>query len=1155
MGSRMLPQNTGLVETLKQAVAPGFRGRLLDRGIARGLIWSEGKLPEGSPAFAGSLTEDLLDYAYAVMSIALQVRTEDRTDETAKIAFLAAGEAIQAAVHRGDDQLLDRGFHRVNAGIAFHLAGYSAMAYSMVPDQVEGSNLAPTEEALVLLFRRRLPELRDAFSNWLRNDRNLDHGVSIRLRDDDDFNAEDAAHHLITTAFMRGLAWFDHAISVGQPEAANSGLEILRNAAEVAGQLSFVNHWWTCTLAAHLVDDLWDLSLHQRLPTLPPDDPDSEQWNAMRLDLIQRLINVDRPTLELWPSQVEAAERAIDPNDNLAVGLPTSAGKTRVAELCILRTLASKRRTVYVTPLRALSAQIERDLAQTFLPLGFSVSSLYDSVAIDSGDGETLRQGDIVVATPEKLSFALRNDGSLIDDVGLVVFDEGHMLGQPNEREVRYETLIESMLSRDDSAGRRIISLSALFPEPQEMADVVAWIRQDEPGEPIYSDWRPTRRRFGTIRWLDGVSRLDMEAQGQASFVPRFIVPQPPPNGSRRRKRFPSDKDELTLAAAWQFIEQDRRVFVYCPLRSSVEKLGRLVLQSVRQRVLIPFQVSNASVQGAINTGIEWLGEDHVAVQCLRYGVALHHGGLPRPFLNEVERLLRSGECPLVVASPTLAQGLNLSCSVMLVPSIWRNRDVVPATEFSNVVGRAGRAFVDLEGLVIHIIWEDTAAKRNTATNRWNRLISSSGTIRAISGLLELTVGISSALAQRAGIPFEEVVTYLASNAQAWDLNPASDVVDTSMVSKWESDIASLDSFILALIEPDTDASAIDGAMSQALRGSLFERSLKYRDQIQQAVLPQLVAERARRIWSGTNEMQRRGFRLSGVGYQAGANLDTEMSSLVSLLLEAENAILNRNAQRLIDAVSEFANVVCQVAPFRPQRGMPDKWQDALSSWLGGSSASSVVSVLGSDGVDFIQDALTYRLPWAMEAVRVHAGALGLPAADELQGLAAMATGVGSNDISVITLIRSGLKSREAARRAVESTGAEFQDRTGMEAWLASEVVQINSQNPDWPSSLTHHEWRNFYDHHTQRHRQRWTRETSHFNVKWHGSPPASGADVVLEWSSEHTSVAILSPDYRELGTIQTPLDKPSRYIVRANVGANLDEIAVHSFGPVGATV
>ena len=43
-----------------------------------------------------------------------------------------------------------------------------------------------------------------------------------------------------------------------------------------------------------------------------------------------------------------------------------------------------------------------------------------------------------MVGTPEKLDFALRNDPSLIDDVGLVVLDEGHMIGL-NEREINYE--------------------------------------------------------------------------------------------------------------------------------------------------------------------------------------------------------------------------------------------------------------------------------------------------------------------------------------------------------------------------------------------------------------------------------------------------------------------------------------------------------------------------------------------------------------------------------------------------------------------------------------------------------------------------------------------------------------------------------------------
>lgn len=54
-----------------------------------------------------------------------------------------------------------------------------------------------------------------------------------------------------------------------------------------------------------------------------------------------------------------------------------------------------------------------------------------------------------MVATPEKLDFALRNDPSLLDDVGLLVFDEGHMIGL-SEREVRYEVQIQRLLRRAD---------------------------------------------------------------------------------------------------------------------------------------------------------------------------------------------------------------------------------------------------------------------------------------------------------------------------------------------------------------------------------------------------------------------------------------------------------------------------------------------------------------------------------------------------------------------------------------------------------------------------------------------------------------------------------------------------------------------------------
>src|SRR5262249_2306600 len=188
--------------------------------------------------------------------------------------------------------------------------------------------------------------------------------------------------------------------------------------------------------------------------------------------------------------------RSANVTDDLVVALPTSAGKTRVAEITALMTLASKRRVLIVTPLRALSAQTERSFRTTFAPLGFSVSSLYGRSGLSSGDEDALRTREIVIATPEKLDFALRNDPTLISDVGLIILDEGHMIG-PSEREIRYETLVQRLLRRADAATRRIVCLSAILPEGKQLEDLTAWIRSDQPGGPVLSDWRPTRQRFG----------------------------------------------------------------------------------------------------------------------------------------------------------------------------------------------------------------------------------------------------------------------------------------------------------------------------------------------------------------------------------------------------------------------------------------------------------------------------------------------------------------------------------------------------------------------------------------------------------------------------------------------------------------------------------
>ena len=1019
----------------------------------------------------------------------------------------------------------------------------------MLPAGADTYNLAPTERALVQLLRRRLDDMHASCSAWLLDNQHEDVQIAAKLREDPEFDEVDAVSAIVTTSFMRGLALFDHAITTGEIESAASAKRQLIATADAARELHAVSHWWTATLASHLIDELWGLSLYEQIPLLPADDNDHGRWKNLRRSYIQRLRRGKRSAIELWPSQLVAAQRAVDPSDDLVVALPTSAGKTRIAELCILRALAGDHRIVYVTPLRALSAQVERDLAETFMPLGFSVSSLYGSAGVESGDAETLREGRIVVSTPEKLDFALRNDSSLIDDVGLIVLDEGHMLG-PNEREVRYEALVQRLLRRDDTAGRRIVCLSALFPAPEEMSDLVAWLRQDEPGDPVHSTWRPTRQRFGVLRWLSDAARLDVKVEEERPFVPRFVEAKDPPEESRRSKTFPSTKNELTLAAAWRFVEQEKEVLVYCSLRKSVETLGALILRCIGHGVLTPLRSVNSRIRNTMATGAEWLGPDHPAVRCLEYGVALHHGGLPRPFLNEVERLLRSGDCPLTIASPTLAQGLNLSASVLLIPSIWRNRDIIPTSEFANVAGRAGRAFVDVEGLVLHVVWEDTTRKANLAVRNWDNLVDKAKAPRVASGILQLAVTIYQRIAKATGIPMEEVVDYVTGHANAWDLDGVSVERIHITSAEWERDIASLDSAILALLDAETAEDEVNPALENVLEGSLFSRQLERQEEKVQGLLRGFVAARAHRIWSQTQETQRKGYHAAGIGLTAGQFLDANLGTLVALLGVAETSITAGDAEATATAVVRFAEFVFRTAPFRAPKDLPANWKDALQAWIRARPAAEVIAICGDDGVDLLQEALTYRLPWAMEAVRVHAVAVGHPGGDELHGVAPLAVEAGSIGRSVITLLRSGLSSREAAIAAVQTTGASFEDRAGMRMWLASDEIAVMSMQEDWPTNQSRHAWLQFHEGETKRDRRKWARETQRLQVHWSQDAPIAGTHVVVEPNAAGIDGIVLSPDFVNMGIVNTSLRRPRRDIVEARVSDRPGTVIVEFFGP-----
>ena len=188
-----------------------------------------------------------------------------------------------------------------------------------------------------------------------------------------------------------------------------------------------------------------------------------------------------RSGAELWESQITALRAGLlsDSNSGLAIRMPTSAGKTRIAELAILDTLSrpSKPQALYIAPFNALADEVESAMSGIFADLGFRVSSVlgnyYD---IDDLEGSLVDSSDLLIITPEKLTLLLRTRPQHFENVGLVVLDEGHIIDS-NDRGIGYEILLTRLRQHlpDDA---RFLFLSAVISD-ENAADFAEWLCGD----------------------------------------------------------------------------------------------------------------------------------------------------------------------------------------------------------------------------------------------------------------------------------------------------------------------------------------------------------------------------------------------------------------------------------------------------------------------------------------------------------------------------------------------------------------------------------------------------------------------------------------------------------------------------------------------------
>jgi len=447
----------------------------------------------------------------------------------------------------------------------------------------------------------------------------------------------------------------------------------------------------------------------------------------------------------LHPPQAEALGPALE-GKHVVLAIPTASGKSLVAYLALVKAALEGRKGLYTVPLRALAAEKVEEL-RAFSDLGIKVKVATGE--LDESDSE-IRGADIVVATSEKADSLMRHRSRWMEDLGVVVADEVHLMHDP-ERGPTIEVLLSKVKMTNPRA--QIIALSATIKNAKEIAE---WLN----AALIVSDFRP-------VELHEGVS--------EGTYI-LF---------ANRKKKMVLAKGEPLEALVLDSLKADGQCLVFVNTRRSAVAEADRLRDAVEDLLKGEEQEALRRVADAVKAGEHSDVHDRLA-RCVASGTAFHHAGLAHAQRKAVEDAFKARRIKVLVATPTLAAGVNLPAKRVIVRDVRRfesnmGQVPIPVLEIKQMCGRAGRPRYDKEGEAILLAKSDDEVEQLMEEYVYaepERIFSKLGTEPALRVHLLAAVA-TGYVAGEGDLDAFLASTFLAHQTNAWDLKgPVDDVLE-----------------------------------------------------------------------------------------------------------------------------------------------------------------------------------------------------------------------------------------------------------------------------------------------------------------------------------------------------------------------------------------
>ena len=382
-------------------------------------------------------------------------------------------------------------------------------------------------------------------------------------------------------------------------------------------------------------------------------------------------------------------------------------------------------------------------------------------------------------------------------------------------------------------------------------------------------------------------------------------------------------------------------VLVFCSQTNFAIAVAKALLNRLNLSLLtgdgMPSYYQNAKNTRSTLLAQEWLGENHPVTLALKSGVAVHYGPLPDIVRNAIEADFRQRKFRVLIATNTLAQGVNLPIKTVIVHSCRRFVDQdgeqggmerISARDYWNIAGRAGRAGEETEGLVIHIV------KSMQDKMDYEYYLSKKENVESVQSAL-----------------FQRLVDLIQGRLSEEALK------------------AELDPEILALlVEESMDTTFEDTAQS------IIKDSLVYvqatRKELSPERLNQVIVSTANSIASRITDAEHRAV-YSSTGLSTDS-CESTRDHIIENESDVREFLLYGKIEQLTEIIALLLPPILSLPEMQSDREFGGDVSDLLKAWVEGTEILDLMSEFGEQAISledlgrFIDDLFRYRLPWGI---------------------------------------------------------------------------------------------------------------------------------------------------------------------------------------------